>query len=157
MRKTTIQGVPPQYDDVVLKDKQDKAVSAFMSSVESKHRLQADIPAILFSELEKLINDGYSVAADLPCNLAPLSYSVYLVKPEHVLIEDVERVREQAKEDYILWLQSEHERYQALLVQQMVEKAERDEEEKQDKLKSKQLQAFKEKAKAVYTPLQIPS
>lgn len=157
MKKTTIQGVPPQYDVAVLQEKQEKAVAAFLSSNKSKHYLRADLPSLFFSELENLIKQGYTVALDYPSSFQPLSYSVYLTKPDELLVDDIERIKEQAKEDYVIWLRAEHERYQALLVQQMIEKAEREEEEKREKQRAKQLETFKEKAKSVYTPLQIPS
>lgn len=157
MKKTTIQGVPPQYDAAVLQEKQEQAVAAFLNSNKSKHYLRADLPSLFFSELENLIKQGYTVALDYPSSFQPLSYSVYLTKPDELLVDEIEQVKAKAREEYIAHLQSEHERYQALLVQQMIEKAEREEEEKQAKLKEKQLEAFKEKAKQVYTPLCIPS
>src|SRR5690554_4887779 len=156
MTKTKIQGTPPQFDDVVLKERQYAAVAAFLKSGSSKYHLRAEIPALFFSKLEELIKEGYSVTIDFPYNLMPLAYWVHLTKPEHLLVDDIERIKEQAKEDYVIWLQAEHERYQDLLVQQMIEKAEREEEEKQAKQRVKQLEAFKEKAKSVYTPLEIP-
>ena len=157
MKKTTIQGTPPQFDNAVLKEKQDKAVSAFLKSGKSKHHLRAEIPALFFSKLEQLVKEGYTITLDFPYNLAPLAYSLFLIKPEHLLVDEIEKLKEQEKDSYIIWLQAEHERYQALLVQQMVERAEREEEEKQAKQRAKQLEDFKEKAKTVYTPLEIPS
>lgn len=157
MTKTTIQGVPPKYDAATLQAKQDQAVAAFLSSIKSKHYLRADLPSLFFSELENLIKQGYTVILDYPYSFQPLSYAIHLTKPDSLLVDEIEQVKAKAREEYIAYLQSEHERYQALLVQQMIEKAEREEEEKQAKLKEKQLETFKEKAKQVYTPLEIPS
>lgn len=157
MTKTTIKGVPPKYEAAALQAKQDQAVAAFLSSSKAKHYLRAELPSVFFSELEGLIKEGYTVTLDYPYSFQSLSYSIHLTKPEHLLVDEIKQVEEKTKQEYIAFLQSEHERYQALLVQQMIEKAEREEEEKQVELKAKQLEAFKEKAKKVYTPLKIPS
>lgn len=154
--KTTIKGTPRQFNQEELDARIASAEQLFLKSQQSKHRLQRDLPQKLLLDYESLINQGYSLATDFPLDLHMPPYVVHLNKPEHLLTEDLEAVKKETKQRYVEELEAEHQHYQSLLLQQLLEAEEEKQRAKQEAEREKLVEKFKQQAAATYTPLSIP-
>ncbi|MGO2241011.1 MAG: hypothetical protein ACTH5D_04555 [Halomonas sp.] len=155
--KITIKGTPRQYSQEELDSRIASAELLFSKSQQSKHRLQRDLPQQLLLDYEELVKQGYSLSTDFPLDLHTPPYVVHLNKPEHLLTKDVEAVKRETKQRYIEELEAEHQHYQSLLVQQLVEAEEEKQRTKQEAEREKLVEKFKQQAANTYTPLSIPA
>lgn len=154
--KTTIKGVPRQFSQEELDSRIASAELLFSKSQQSKHRLQRDLPQQLLLEYEKLVKEGYSLSTNFPLDLHTPPYVAHLNKPEHLLTEDLEAVKRETKQRYIEELEAEHQHYQSLLLQQLLEAEEEKQRTKQEAEREKLVEKFKQQAATTYSPLNIP-
>lgn len=155
--KTTIRGTPRQFNQEELDARIASAEQLFLKSQQSKHLIRHSLHKPLLEEFERLILEGYRLETQLPLmdlNLSP--YVIALIKPEHLLTEDLEAVKKETKQRYVEELEAEHQHYQSLLLQQLLEAEEEKQRAKQEAEREKLIEKFKQQAAATYTPLNIP-
>lgn len=155
MTKTTIRGVPPVFDQHHLEQLRDRKIQAFLNTTQSKHLIHAALPAELLKLYGELVKEGYTLS-DLPVTMAPGVYSAWLIKPAHILDPEIEAIKAKAKVEYVTRLESEHDRYKQLLIQQLIEADEKKEAQEAARRKEKKLAEFRKQADECYKPLEIP-
>lgn len=155
--KITIKGTPRQYSQSELDAKVEAAVTHYEQSPQSKHLIRHSLHKPLLEEFERLILEGYRLETQLP--LMDLNFSPYVIaltKPDHLLTEDLQGVKQETKQLYIEELEEEHQHYQSLLVQQLLEAEEEKQRAKAEAEREKLLEKFKQQAANTYKPLNIP-
>lgn len=152
---TTIKGVPSQFNQSLLEEKQNQLVDAFLKTSQSSYRLQAHLPHDFLNEYARLSALGYTLT-DFPIIMSPANYSALLHQPQEVLDPLIADIRAKVKADYVAELEAEHENYKLLLIEQLratdLAKAEKAKAEQE----AKQLAKYEKLANDCYTPLSIP-
>ncbi|MGP5713292.1 hypothetical protein ACTXPD_14950 [Vreelandella alkaliphila] len=152
--KTTIKGTPRQFNQEELDAKIEAAVTHYEQSPQSKHLIRHSLHKPLLEEFERLILEGYRLETQLP--LMDLNFSPYviaLIKPEHLLTEDLEAVKKETKQRYVEELEAEHHHYQSLLLQQLLEAEEEKQRAKQEAEREKLIEKFKHLLNPIFPPL----
>lgn len=152
---TTISGVPSQFSQTLLEERQAQHVALFLNTAESSYRLQAHLPDQFLIEFARLSALGYSLT-DHPIQMQPANYLALLHQPQEVLEPLIADIRAKVKADYIGELEAEHRHFKLLLIEQLkaadlakAEKAKAQEE-------AKALAKYEKLANDCYTPLDIP-
>lgn len=152
---TTISGVPSQFNQALLEEKQNQLVDAFLKTSQSSYRLQAHLPHDFLNEYARLSALGYSLT-DFPVIMSPANYSALLHQPQAILDPLISDIKARVKADYVAELEAEHLQYKLLLIEQLkaadtakAEKAKADQE-------AKQLAKYQKLAEECYSPLEIP-
>lgn len=152
---TTISGVPAQFDQQELETRQQQLVDAFLKTSQSSYRLQAHLPHDFLNEYARLHSLGYTLT-DFPIIMSPANYSALLHQPQEVLEPLIAEIKAKVKADYIAELQTEHEHYKLLLIEQLraadMAKAEKAKAQEEAKAQAK----YEKLANECYTPLEIP-
>jgi uncharacterized FlgJ-related protein len=152
---TTIKGIPSQFNQALLEEKQNQLVDAFLKTSQSSYRLKANLPHDFLNEYARLSALGYSLT-DFPIIMSPANYSALLHQPQAILDPLIADIRAKVKSEYVAELQAEHERYKLLLIEQLraadIAKAEKTKAEQE----AKQLAKYEKLANECYTPLSIP-
>lgn len=84
-----------------------------------------------------------------------LNYRATMTKPEHMQVSDLVAIDEKVKQDYIVWIESERQRYRELLTKQLLEKAERAEQKKIDDKRAKLLAEVEREVSDVFGELVV--
>lgn len=150
-----ISGVPPQFDQAALEEKQNKRVEAFLKTSQSSYRMQAHLPDQFLIEFARLSALGYTLT-DYPIQMSPANYVALLHQPQSVLDPLIADIRAKVKADYISELESEHERYKAMLIEQLKQADLAKELEAKAAQEAKQLAKYEKLAADCFTPLVIP-
>ena len=152
---TSISGVPSQFNQALLEEKQNQLVDAFLKTSQSSYRLQAHLPHDFLNEYARLSALGYSLT-DYPIQLQPANYLALLHQPQAILDPLIAEIKAKVKAEYVAELEAEHEHYKLLLIEQLkaadlakAEKAKAQEE-------AKALAKYEKLASECYTPLSIP-
>ena len=152
---TTISGIPSQFSQTLLEERQAQHVALFLNTAESSYRLQAHLPDQFLLEFARLSALGYTLT-DYPIQMQPANYLALLHQPQAILDPLIAEIKAKVKANYIAELQAEHEHYKLLLIEQLraadlakAEKAKAQEE-------AKALAKYEKLANDCYTPLEIP-
>lgn len=154
--KITIQGVPPQFDKVELKHRQEGYHSMYFQTSQCMVQVRATIPYDFLTNVAEKIAAGYSLAQKQPITCLPLDYSAYLVKPLEMQEADLVEIDARVKAEYVEFLKGEHLRYENLLRQQLIQAAEAKELKKAADAEAKRLASIEAEVAATYTKLVIP-
>ncbi len=152
---TTISGVPSQFNQALLEEKQNQLVDAFLKTSQSSYRLQAHLPHDFLNEYARLSALGYTLT-DFPIIMSPANYSALLHQPQAMLEPLIADIKANVKADYVAELEAEHEHYKLLLIEQLraadIAKAEKAKAQQEAKAQAK----YEKLADECYTPLSIP-
>lgn len=154
--KVKITGVPPQYDQSELDRRVESWINVYRQTTQSMEIVRSPLPHDLLQQVIEKANDGYTLARSQQVSLAPLNNSVWMVKPIAIQEEDIENIRMEQKEKYIVHLQAERERYQNLLRQQLLQAKNEKEARAAELAEAKKLEEIEREVQACYKPLVIP-
>ncbi|PYB71001.1 hypothetical protein DMX11_21140 [Pseudomonas sp. LB-090624] len=101
-------------------------------------------------------NAGYTVTSKKDVKHSPLDYSTWMVKPLEQQQADIEEIKKDVKAEYVAYLESERERYQQLLRQQLIRAQEEKDRKAAEQAKAKQMAEIEKEVQACYKPLEIP-
>lgn len=155
-KKTIISGVPRQFSETELKNRQDKYRFAYLETSQCCKLVRGHHPLDIFEKVESHINLGFVVSKKQPITVEPLNYSVWMIKPQEEQQVDLSGIDAKIKAEYIAELEKEHTDYKQRLYEQLVEAEERKQAAKEKAAKEKVYAELKKQAETCYTPLQIP-
>lgn len=156
INKTTISGFPRQFDEQELQRRKLAYRNMYNTTMESKEAIRAELPADFLLSIIEHSKSGYTLAENLPVRFESLNYKVFMTKPVHLQISDLEAADVKIKDAYVLELQSERERYKILLKQQLLESDAAKEQKKQDAIKAKRLAEIEAEVASCFGDLEIP-
>ena len=150
---TTISGMPRKFNDDELQARQDRAVSGYLNSPVSKYQLQSTVMIDFLKKLEDLQNDGFRIDFNGFMTTTPVM-SAYLHKPESALSPELDKIRDEVKEQYVSELKAELESYKSALIQQRMEETKEKEHRAQVEKDRKLRQQFEAEANEVFGTLE---
>lgn len=150
-----ISGIPPQFNQQELEQRQNKMVEAFLKTSQSSYRMQTHLPNEFLNEYARLHSLGYRLT-DYPITTSPANYVALLHQPQEVLDPLIADIRAKVKAEYIAELESEHQRYKALLIEQLKQADLAKELEAKQQQEAKLLAKYEKLANDCYQPLEIP-
>lgn len=152
---TTISGVPSQFSQALLEEKQNQHIALFLNTAESSYRLQAHLPDQFLIEFARLSALGYSLT-DYPIQMSPANYVALLHQPQAILEPLIADIKTKVKADYVTELEAEHEHYKLMLIEQLrqadIAKAEKVKAQEEAKAQAK----YQKLADDCFSPLVIP-
>ena len=131
----------------VLAERQTKAIERYKGSHAACHQIDEPILIRYTEKVLELAEQGYTLHSSLPCHAAPGNYSGYMLKPESLQVQEIEKLKAEVEEKYKSEIAEANARNEELLAQQLYEaekrKLEEAERKKDEKLRE---QARKEAA-----------
>lgn len=148
--RITISGVPPKFDHAELERRQAARHNQYHLTSESHCVARGDIALVFLTNVIKLAEQGYELSSKYPVTIDPMSYAAYMRKPEAIAKADLEALDELVKQEYIAWLESEHDRYKKLLTEQLLQAAEAKEKKKEEEKRAKLLESIRDEVNDAY-------
>ncbi|MNE12906.1 hypothetical protein D3C76_338480 [compost metagenome] len=154
--KIKITGVPPKWDQSEYEKRVDAWVNVYRQTERSMELVQAPFGHEFLQRVIDKANAGYTVTPKKDVKHSPLDYSVWMVKPLEQQQADIAEIRKDVKAEYVAHLESERERYQQLLRQQLIQAQEEKDRKAAEQAKAKQMAEIEKEVQACYKPLEIP-
>jgi len=138
---------PRILDRVELDARIEKAIERYKGSHAACQQIDEPILIRYTEKVIELASQGYTLHSSLPCHAAPGNYSGYMLKPESLQVQEIEKLKAEVEEKYRNEIAEANARNEELLAQQLYEaekrKLEEAERKKDEKLRE---QARKEAA-----------
>ncbi len=154
--KITIKGVPPKYDETEFERRLALELHKYHHTTDSLEHVTAPLAHDFLEVVADKMKAGYTVARNWRVVMDPLNYSCFLTKPDDVQALDIEAIKANVKASYVAHLQSEHNRYQDLLRQQLIQAQQEKELKAQQDKEAKAMAAIEREVQACFKPLEIP-
>ncbi len=131
----------------VLAERQAKVEHQYRNSHQAAEKVQDAILVGYTKRVLELAEQGYTLHPSLPCHAAPGNYSGYMLKPESLQVQEIEKLKAEVEEKYRNEIAEANARNEELLAQQLYEAEKRKQEEAERKKDEKlREQARKEAA-----------
>ncbi|WLH05727.1 hypothetical protein [Pseudomonas lurida] len=155
--RITIKGVPPKFDHAELERRQAARHNQYHLTSESHCVARGDIALVFLTNVINLAEQGYELSSKYPVTTDPMSYAAYMRKPDAIQQVDLEALDELVKQEYVAWLESEHQKYRELLTAQLLQAAEFKEKKKEEERKAKLLKEVEQEVSDAFGELIIPA
>jgi len=140
-------GRPMTFNQADLDARIEKAVGQYIGSHAACHHVDKPILIRYTEKVIELASQGYTLHSSLPCHAAPGNYSGYMLKPESLQVQEIEKLKAEVEEKYRNEIAEANARNEELLAQQLYEAEKRKQEEAERKKDEKlREQARKEAA-----------
>lgn len=153
---TTINGVPPKWDDSEYNRRLHIRLHAYSNTRECTELVTHPLEYEWLRLVAEKVNEGYTIDRVWPIHHAQLSHTTSLVKPAAVQKVEKEALKEVVKAEYVEHLQTQLKEYKAKLAKQLLEAAEEKERQKQEREQAKRLAAAEREADECFGDLVIP-
>ncbi len=138
---------PMTFSPEVLAERQAKVEHQYRNSHMAAEKVQDAILVGYTKRVLELASQGYTLHPSLPCHAAPGNYSGYMLKPESLQVQEIEKLKAEVEEKYRNEIAEANARNEELLAQQLYEAEKRKQEEAERKKDEKlREQARKEAA-----------
>lgn len=154
--KTTINGIPPQYDQSVLDARIEQYKQFYKSTSVSCVEVKADNPRTFLAAVIAKAGEGFVLNTNFPIDLNPLSPSCLFNKPEAQQQEEMKAGCKKLKAAYVDELQLEHQSYKIKLIQQLKQADDAKVAKKLEQEEAKRMAQYQQQADECYSPLIIP-
>lgn len=155
MDKIRISGVPEQFNQEELDQRQQQYRHAYQSTSQSCETIRgAHSNQLLQAVIDKAAL-GFTLT-DYPASLEPMNYSVQMRKPESLQAEDLLKIDTEVKAQYKVELEASHESYKKLLFKQLVQAEQLKQEKAEQAIKDKLMAKLQKEADDCYLPLSFP-
>lgn len=154
--KITIKGVPPKFDEQVLKQRKEARYNVYDQTDECTVLVRGEIPTQFLSNVIDHHTKGYMLCLKYPVSTAPGSYSCRMEKPDSIKISERQSLGDQVKLEYVAWLESERENYKQLLTAQLLQASEAKEKKKEEDKRAKLLSEIEKEVSATFGDLVVP-
>lgn len=154
--KIKIEGVPPKFEESVLKIRCDARHNVYDQTDECTSLVRGEIAIQFLSNVIDHHAKGYTLSIKYPVSAGSGSYSCRMVKPESIQVSERQALDHQVKLEYIADLELEREEYKAKLTAQLLQAAELKEQKKEEDKKAKLLKEIEMEVEATFAPLSIP-
>jgi threonyl-tRNA synthetase len=155
MNKIIIQGTPEQFKQEELDKRQQQYRHAYQSTSQSCETIRGSHANQLLQAVIDRASEGYSLTS-YPASLEPMNYAVQMRKPQCLQAEDLLKIDNEVKAQYIMELAASHNSYKELLFKQLVQAEELKQERLQQATKDKLMAKLKKEADGCYQPLNFP-
>ncbi|MBA2925266.1 hypothetical protein G9Q84_20505 [Pseudomonas sp. P7] len=154
--RITISGVPPKFDHAELERRQAARHNQYHLTSESHSVARGDIAFMLLTNVIKLAEQGYELSSHYPVTTDPMSYAAYMRKPDAIAKADLKALDELVKQEYVAWLESEHQKYKDLLTAQLLQAAELKEKKKIEDAHKKRMTDIEKEVNDTFGELVVP-
>jgi len=154
--RITISGVPPKFEEAVLKLRCEARHNVYDQTDECTAFVRGEIPIQFLSNLIDHHTKGYTLSMKYPVSVGSGSYSCRMEKPDSIKVADKVALDAQVKLEYIVWLESERENYKQLLTAQLLQAAEAKEKKKEEDKRAKLLSEIEKEVAATFGDLVVP-
>lgn len=148
--KITIKGVAPKFDHAELARRQAARHNQYHLTSESHCIARGEIVFEFLTNVIKLAEQGYELSDKYPITATPMAYHAHMRKPDAIQQVDLEALDELVKQEYVAWLESEHDRYKKLLTEQLLQAAKAKEKKKEEDKRAKLLESIREEVNDAY-------
>jgi len=131
----------------VLAERQAKVEHQYHNSHQAAEKVQDAILVGYTKRVLELAEQGYTLHPSLPCHAAPGNYSGYMLKPESLQVQEIEKLKAEVEAKYEAEVQAFNAEQESILAEQLYQ-AQKKKEEEAEKKKEEKLreQARKEAA-----------
>lgn len=155
--KITIKGVPPKFDQAVLKQRQEGFHNMYRQTSLCMELVRAPIPHEFLTAVIEKSKLGYELATGYsPISTSPGDYSAYFIKPLDLQQVDLIAIDEREKCKYIAELQVERQKYKELLTEQLLQAAELKEKKKIEDAHKKRMADIEKEVNDTFGELVVP-
>lgn len=154
--KTMVHGVPPKFDQAEYDHRIAVEMHKYSGTRDCMELVSAPLELDWLTLVAAKLTAGYTISKTWSITHEPLNHGVWLIKPESVQEADKALIRVKVKAEYVSWLESERERYQALLKDQMLAADEEKARKAFEDAKAKRLKEIEKQVADCYSPLIIP-
>lgn len=154
--RITIKGVPPKFEESVLKLRCEARHNVYDQTDECTVLVRGEIPIQFLSKVIDHHTKGYTLCLKYPVSTGSGSYSCRMEKPDSIKISERQALDDQVKQEYIAWLESERENYKQLLTAQLLQAAEAKEKKKEEDKRAKLLSEIEKEVSATFGDLVVP-
>ena len=154
--KIKIKGVPPKFEESVLKLRCEARHNVYDQTDESTVLVRGEIPTQFLSNVIDHHTKGYTLCLKYPVSTAPGSYSCRMEKPDSIKISERQALDHQVKLDYVADLEREREEYRVKLTSQLLQTRERQEAKKAADKQAKVLAEIAQEVAATFGELIVP-
>lgn len=153
----TISGTCPQFNEEELKRRQEGYRSMYLQTSQCMEQVRATIPYDFLTKVTEKVKLDYVIAQKQPITCLPLDYSAYLIKPLEIQEADLLEIDAKIKAEYIVELETNRAAFKEQLKNQLLQKAESDEQKKLENKKAKLLADIERQVEDTFAPLAIPA
>lgn len=147
----TISGMPRKFDQAELEQRQHSYHAAYKQTDQCYEVVRGSIPFEILTNVINHHEQGYKLTSKYPASFDQMSYSVRMEKPNDLQLVDLGAINERVKQEYIGELQKELTEYRELLTKQLLEKAERVEQQKLTAKRAKLLAEVEKEVNGVFS------
>lgn len=155
--RTTIQGTIPKFVQAELEVRQNGFQSMYEQTSQCMELVHENIPYAFLNSIVEKVKLGYVISQKQPITTLPLDYSAYLIKPPEQQALDLQLINERVKLEYIAELEIKRAEFKELVKQQLLEKAELDEQKKIDDKRNKLLAEVEKEVNDAFGDLVLPA
>ncbi|MCF7540224.1 hypothetical protein [Pseudomonas petrae] len=152
----SIKGTCPQFNEEELKQRQQGFHNVYLNTDQCCTLVRGVIPFELLTNVINMASQGYTLTAKYPFSMDPLNYQCRMLKPAHMQEADLVALDEEIKQKYITEVEAKRAAFKELLKQQLLQKAESDEQKKANDKKAKLLADIEKQVEETFAPLVIP-
>jgi len=156
IEKISIKGAPPAWDDEEYLRRLDMEIHMYRNTSACLEMVRAPLEFQFLNLVIEKAQRGYKVSPRYPVDHGQLSHTVWMSKPDDVENADINQIKQKVKDEYIAHLQSEHQRYQDLLREQLLAAVNDKARVQREREEAKKLDAINKEVEACYSPLVIP-
>lgn len=154
--KITIKGVPPKFEESVLKLRCEARHNVYDQTDECTVLVRGEIAIQFLSNVIDHHTKGYTLCLKYPVLTGSGSYSCRMEKPDSIKISERQALDHQVKLDYVADLERSREEYRAKLTSQLLQTRERQEAKKAADKQAKVLAEIQSEVAATFGELIVP-
>ncbi|ROO08074.1 hypothetical protein BK673_16165 [Pseudomonas fluorescens] len=156
IEKIKIQGVPPAWDDSEYLRRLDMEIHMYRNTTACLQMVRAPLEFQFLNLVIEYGKSGYTINTNQRISHDMHNHTAWMNKPDAEQAADIEALRDKVKDEYTLFLQAEHQRYQGLLREQLLQADEEKQRLQREKEEAKKIEAINKQVEQCYSPLVIP-
>jgi len=110
---------PRQLDKGELDARIEKAIERYKGSHAACQQVDEPILLRYTQKVIELAEQGYTLHPSLPCNAAPGNYSGYMLKPESLQVQEIEKLKADVEEKYKAEIEAFNAEQENILAEQL--------------------------------------
>ncbi len=110
---------PMVFSPEVLAERQAKAIERYKGSHAACQQVDEPILLRYTQKVIELAEQGYTLHPSLPCNAAPGNYSGYMLKPESLQVQEIEKLKADVEEKYKAEIEAFNAEQESILAEQL--------------------------------------
>ncbi|WP_278414268.1 hypothetical protein [Stutzerimonas kunmingensis] len=145
---------PMTFCPEVLAERKAKAEHQYRNSHMAAEKVQDAILVGYTKRVLELASQGYTLHPSLPCHAAPGNYSGYMLKPESLQVQEIEKLKAEVEEKYKSEIEAFNAEQQSILAEQLYQAQKKKEEEAERKKEEKLREQARKEAADYFASIQ---